>query len=86
MRTHYYPSGLALYDSEGQCYVEQASCGTWLGEASNLSGDWGRVDCASCLKRKTKIITAHAAEERAIVSQMGDMAAFMRSAEQEQAK
>ena len=58
--------------------VEQAACGTWLGEASNLSGDWGRVDCALCLKRKTRITDQHEAEERAIVEQMGDMTAFMK--------
>ena len=71
MRTHF-TGGLGGDD------VEQAGCGTWLGEASNLSGDWVRVDCALCLKRKAKITKQHEVEERAIVEQMGDMAAFMK--------
>nr|WP_189673463.1 MULTISPECIES: hypothetical protein [unclassified Pseudomonas] len=66
--------------------IEQTPCGTWLGEASELSGDWAEVDCQLCQKRKERIIAAAADEERFIVEQMGDMAAFMRaedSAQQE---
>jgi hypothetical protein len=73
MRTHF-TGQLGGGDED----VEQAGCGTWLGEASNLTGDWGRVDCALCLRRKAKITTQIEAEERAIVEQMGDMAAFMK--------
>jgi len=58
--------------------IEQAPCGTWLAESSELSGDWAMVDCL-LQARKEKIIAAAAAEERAIVEQMGDMAAFMRA-------
>jgi hypothetical protein len=70
MKTHYSPF---LQEDE-----EQAVCGTWLGEASNLSGDWSRVDCRHCISRKRKIASSIAAEEQAIVQQMGDMANFMR--------
>ena len=52
---------------------------TWLGESSELSGDWAKVDCLLCQKRKDRIIAAAAEEERFIVEQMGDMAAFMRA-------
>lgn len=72
MKTHYAP----FTDLEG---LEQAPCGTWLGDDSGLSGDWAKVDCQRCQSRKEKIIGPAAAEERAIVEQMGDMAAFMRS-------
>jgi hypothetical protein len=58
--------------------IEQAPCGNWLGESSELSGDWARVDCRLCKKRRERIIAAAADEERFIVEQMGDMAAFMR--------
>ncbi|MGW7235814.1 hypothetical protein ACWGIE_21900 [Pseudomonas fulva] len=71
MKTHFTP----FTDPED---VEQAPCGTWLGESSKLSGDWANVDCRLCQKRKNNIIKAAAVEERAIVKQMGDMAAFMR--------
>ena len=71
MKTHYSPH--PQDDSE-----EQAVCGTWLGEASNLSGDWSRVDCRHCIRRKGEISSSIAAEEDAIVQQMGDMASFMR--------
>ena len=71
MKTHYY-GGIS---SEG---AEQAPCGVWLGEGSGLSGEWGRVDCIRCQSHKKKINESAAAEERAIVEQMGDMAAFMR--------
>lgn len=70
MKTHY--SAHPQDDSE-----EQAACGIWLGEASNLSGDWSRVDCQHCLRSKEKISASVAAEEGAIVRQMGDMANFM---------
>lgn len=73
MKTHYAP----FTDLED---LEQAPCGSWLGEASELSGDWVKVDCQRCHSRKEKIIGSAAAEERAIVEQMGDMAAFMRAA------
>jgi len=72
VRTHFAPS-TDLDD------LEQAPCGTWLGDASELSGEWAEVDCLRCQKRKDKIIAAAAAEERAIVEQMGHMTAFMRA-------
>nr|WP_249342060.1 hypothetical protein [Pseudomonas sp. PCH44] len=59
--------------------IEQAPCGTWLGETPELSGDWAEVDCLLCQKRKDRIIAAAADEERFIVEQMGDMAAYMRA-------
>jgi hypothetical protein len=68
VKTHFAP----FTDLE---YLEQAPCGTWLGESSGLSGDWGRVDL--CHRHKEKLIGSAAAEERAIVEQMGDMADFM---------
>lgn len=71
MKTHYCPR------SQGD--EEQAACGTWLGEASNVSGDWSFVDCLRCTKAKEKICSAVVAEEHAIVEQMGDMANFMRN-------
>jgi hypothetical protein len=40
---------------------------------------WERVDCHRCQALKEKIIDTAATEERAIVEQMGDMAAFMRA-------
>jgi hypothetical protein len=57
--------------------LEQAPCGTWLGESSELSGDWAMVDCRLCKKRRERIIAGAADEEHFIVEQMGDMAAFM---------
>lgn len=72
MRMHFAP----LTDLED---LEQAPRGTWLGDASELSGDWTDVDCQLCHKRKEKILAAAQAEERFIVEQMGDMAAFMRA-------
>ena len=71
MKTHFAP----FTDLDD---LEQAPCGTWLGEASELSGDWAKVNCLHCQTLKQKIIVAAAAEESAIVEQMGDMAAFMR--------
>lgn len=71
MKTHFAP----FTDPED---VEQAPCGTCLGKSSELSGDWAKVDCRRCHKRKSSITKAIAAEEHAIVEQMGDMAAFMR--------
>ncbi|MEQ6329181.1 hypothetical protein VLF92_12760 [Pseudomonas chengduensis] len=62
-------------DDEGP---EQAPCGIWIGDASDLSSDWGRVDCKRCLKWKDTIMATHEAEESAIVQQMGDMAEFMK--------
>ncbi len=73
MRTHFYPSALA-----GSEDAERGPCGTWLGETSELSGDWSRVDCKRCLKDRPAITVSSEAEERAIVEQMGDMAKFMR--------
>lgn len=55
---------------------EQAPCGIWIGDASDLSSDWSRVDCKRCLKWKDTIMATHEAEERAIVQQMGDMADY----------
>jgi len=72
LKTHFDPYP---HCEEGE---EQAVCGTWMGEASNLSGDWSRVDCQRCLGRKEKISDAVAAEENEIVEQMGHMAAHMR--------
>lgn len=72
MKTHFAP----FTDLED---LEQAPCGTWLGEASELSGDWAKVDCQLCQKHKEKILASAEAEERFIVEQMGDMAAFMRA-------
>ena len=72
MKTHFAP----FTDLED---VEQAPCGTWLGESSELSGDWAMVDCQLCKKRRERITAAAAEEERFIVEQMGDMAAFMRA-------
>ena len=70
MKTHFSP-----YSQEDE---ERAACGTWLGEDSNLSGDWSRVDCGHCISRKMKIASSVAVEEGAIVEQMGGMADFMR--------
>ncbi|MBK5008434.1 hypothetical protein IAE33_000294 [Pseudomonas sp. S60] len=72
MKTHFAP----FTDLED---IGQAPCGTWLGESPELSGDWAKVDCLLCQKRKVRIITAAADEERFIVEQMGNMAAFMRA-------
>lgn len=74
MRTHFEPH--LQYDD-----AEQAICGTWFSEASNTTGDWRRVDCRKCLKLRAKITKSVEAEERAIVDQMGEMAAFMESAQ-----
>lgn len=76
MRTHFTGS---LGDDE----AEQAPCGAWLGESSNLTGYWNLVDCRRCLKLKARITKSIEAEERAIVEQMGDMAAFMKSADKQ---
>lgn len=72
MTTHFAP----FTDLED---IEQAPCGTWLGESSELSGDWAMVGCQLCKKRQERIIAAAADEERFIVEQMGDMAAFVRA-------
>lgn len=72
MRTHF-------FSGPGSDDIERAPCGTLLGEGSGLSVMWERVDCRRCQARKERIIDAAATEERAIVEQMGDMAAFMRS-------
>lgn len=70
MKTHFAP----FTDLDD---LEQAPCGTWLGDASELSSDWAKVDCLLCQKRKEQIIAPAAAEDRAIVEQMGRVAAFM---------
>lgn len=72
MKTHFAP----FTDLDD---LEQAPCGTLLGESSELSGDWAMVDCQLCKKRRERIVAAAADEERFIVEQMGDMAAFMRA-------
>ncbi|AVH38030.1 hypothetical protein AL532_17620 [Pseudomonas monteilii] len=72
MKTHFAP----FTDLED---IEQAPCGTWLGESPELSGDWSEVDCLLCQKRKERIVAAAADEERFIIEQMGEMAAFMRA-------
>ncbi|AXA25691.1 hypothetical protein [Pseudomonas putida] len=76
MKTHFAP----FTDLDD---IEQAPCGTWLGESSELSGDWTMVDCRLCQKRKERIIAAAADGERFIVEQMGDMAAYMRAVDSE---
>ena len=63
---------------------EQAPCGIWIGDASDLSSDWSRVDCKRCLKWKDTIMATHEAEQSAIVEQMGDMAEFMKRTAGEQ--
>lgn len=70
MKTHYYPWG---FDEDD----EQAPCGTWFGESPRVSGDWSRVDCGHCIRRKKRIMGAIESEEKFIVDQMGDMADFM---------
>lgn len=72
MKTHFAP----FTDVED---IEQAPCGTWLGEAPSLSGDWAMVDCRLCHSRRERITAAAADEERFIIEHMGDMAAFMRA-------
>lgn len=70
LKTHYFPWGL---DDD----AERAPCGTWFGEASNVSDDWNMVTCGSCIRRKKRIMGAIEVDEKAIVDQMGDMADFM---------
>ncbi|WP_252088767.1 hypothetical protein [Pseudomonas sp. MWU13-3659] len=77
MKTHFAP----FTDLDD---LEQAPCGTWLGDTSELSGEWSKVDCLLCQKRKDRIIAAAAAEESAIVEQMGEMAEWMRADSAEQ--
>lgn len=72
MKTHFFAG-------PGGDDIERALCGTWLGEGSGLSEMWEKVDCRRCQAAKAKIIESAATEERAIVEQMGDMAAFMRA-------
>lgn len=72
MKTHFAP----FTDLDD---LEQAPCGTWLGGASGLSSEWAKVDCLLCNKHRAKIIAAAAAEESAIIEQMGHMADFMRA-------
>lgn len=72
MRTHFYPYS-------GGDDIEQAHCGTWIGENSAVSNQWALVDCQLCIRNKLRIVAAYQAEERAIVEQMGDMAEFMRA-------
>lgn len=74
MATHFDP-----YSEDDE--AEQAPCGTWLGAASNGTSNWVHVDCGLCLKMKDKISAAHEASEAAIVEQMGNMAVYMRAAE-----
>ncbi len=74
MKAHYYPST----DSED---VEQAPCGSWLGEGSSLTGFWGNVTCRRCFKSKGKITSAAEADEDFIVKQMGEMADFISAQE-----
>lgn len=77
MKTHFAP----FTDLED---LEQAPCGTWLGSASELAGDWAMVDCRLCKRRRERITQSAADEERAIIEQMGEMADFMRAASAEQ--
>jgi len=72
MRTHFYP-----YSPNDD--IEQAPCGTWIGESSAVSNHWSRVDCRLCIRNKARITVAHETNERSIVEQMGDMAKFMRA-------
>jgi hypothetical protein len=71
MSTHYYPY---IGDLEE---LEQAPCGTWLGENSEFTGEWGWVTCGRCIRSKERLIVAIEADEREIVKQMGEMAEFM---------
>ncbi|WP_395504773.1 hypothetical protein [Ectopseudomonas hydrolytica] len=73
MRTHFDPR-------PDDYEAEQAACGTWFCDGSQTSSSWAHVDCRLCLKRKTQIVAAHAAEEAAIVEQMGDMAEHFKRA------
>lgn len=70
MKTHYYPFGFP--DD-----VEQAPCGTWFGEASDVSGSWENVTCGNCKRSKKRIMGVIAADEKEIVKQMGGMVEFM---------
>lgn len=69
MKTHYDP----FSDDD----VEQAPCGTWLGETSSVTGDWGRVTCGHCISKKRRINSSIKADEKVIVTQLGDMADLM---------
>ena len=71
MTTHFYPFSGDSGD------LEQAPCGTWVGEASNYTGSWEWVTCGRCLRSKKRITTVVDADEKEIVRQMGDMADFM---------
>lgn len=72
MATHFDP-----YPDDDE--VEQAPCGTWLGQASKGTSNWAHVDCGLCKKLKSRISAEHEANEAAIVEQMGDMATCMRT-------
>ena len=76
MKTHFAPCAYGDLDE-----IERSACGTWLGGLSNLTRDWSRVDCGTCLKRREKITKQVQDEELAIVQQMGDMADFMKNRE-----
>lgn len=74
MAAHFYP-----YQDDDE--ADQAPCGTWLGDSSELTGNWALVDCRRCLNNKPKIMAGHAGNEAAIIAQMGDMARHMAAKE-----
>lgn len=52
MKTHYNPSHTDLAD------VEVSACGVFLGESSDLTGEWDRVTCLRCLSGRGRMETA----------------------------
>ncbi|KXS54675.1 MAG: hypothetical protein AWU57_936 [Marinobacter sp. T13-3] len=73
MATHYNPS----HDNDE---VEQAACGTWVGETSDFTGDWRRVTCRKCLRGQDRIMGVAVETEKDIVEQMGSMADYFERA------
>ena len=74
MKTHYYPFDFGIWDEE----IERGPCGVWLGENSELTHQWEKVNCKRCLNKRNKIDHQTKCEEDAIVSQMGDMADYFK--------
>jgi hypothetical protein len=62
--------------------MEQAMCGTWLGEDNDLTSNWKFVDCKRCLKQKEKFIKWIENTEKIIVKQMGEMVEFNKQLDQ----
>lgn len=48
MKTHYCPR--PSYDDE------IAACGTFMGEASEITGNWNKVTCKKCIRCKNRIM------------------------------